>query len=96
MAALVNPANPAHAVALKAMELMAKSLKVDLEAVQVRGPDEFCERLLRWLRGESTRSQYRSPRNACFRKWKSLATRMKGLALCGEDLFYSFFGYELQ
>jgi hypothetical protein len=22
-------------------------LKVDLEAVQVRGPDEFCERLLR-------------------------------------------------
>jgi transposase len=26
---------------------MAKSLKVDLEAVQVRGPDEFCERLLR-------------------------------------------------
>ena len=26
---------------------MAESLKVDLEAVQVRGPDEFCERLLR-------------------------------------------------
>jgi hypothetical protein len=31
-----------------------------------------------------------------FRKWKSLATGMKGLALCGEELFYSFFGYELQ
>jgi hypothetical protein len=26
---------------------------------------------------------------------ESLATRMKGLALCGEDLFYSFFSYVL-
>jgi len=25
-----------------------------------------------------------------------LSTRMKGLALSGEDLFYSFFGYVLQ
>jgi hypothetical protein len=28
-----------------------------------------------------------------FPEVESLATRMKGLALNGEDLFYSFFGY---
>jgi hypothetical protein len=31
-----------------------------------------------------------------FPEVESLATRMKGLALCGEDLFSSFFGYVLQ
>ncbi len=31
-----------------------------------------------------------------FPEVESLATRMKGLALCGADLFYSFFGYVLQ
>ena len=31
-----------------------------------------------------------------FPEVESLATRMKGLALCGEDLFYSFFRYLLQ
>jgi ABC-type uncharacterized transport system substrate-binding protein len=41
MAALVNPNNPAHATALKAMELTATSLKVDLQVAEVRRPDEF-------------------------------------------------------
>jgi ABC-type uncharacterized transport system substrate-binding protein len=41
MAALVNPDNPAHAVALKAMELMAKALKVDLQVAEARGPQDF-------------------------------------------------------
>jgi putative ABC transport system substrate-binding protein len=40
MAAFGNADNPSITPALKAMELMAKSLKVDLEAVQVRGPAE--------------------------------------------------------
>jgi hypothetical protein len=31
-----------------------------------------------------------------FPEVESLATRMKSLALCGEDLFSSFFGYVLQ
>jgi hypothetical protein len=31
-----------------------------------------------------------------FPEVESLATRMKGLALCGEDLFYSVFSYVLQ
>ena len=31
-----------------------------------------------------------------FPEVKSLATRMKGFALCGADLFYSFFGFVLQ
>jgi hypothetical protein len=44
----------------------------------------------------STWTEYRSPRKALFPEVESVATRMKGLALCGEDLFYSFFGYELQ
>jgi hypothetical protein len=30
-----------------------------------------------------------------FPEVESLATKMKGLALCGEDLFSSFFGYVL-
>jgi hypothetical protein len=38
----------------------------------------------------------KSPRKALFPEVESVATRMKGLALCGEDLFYSFFGCELQ
>jgi len=41
MAGLANPDNPATAGALKAMDQMAKSLTVDFQAVEVRGPDEF-------------------------------------------------------
>jgi putative ABC transport system substrate-binding protein len=41
MAAFGNADNQATAPALKAMELMARALRVDLEAVQIRGPDEF-------------------------------------------------------
>ncbi|HSF07418.1 MAG TPA: ABC transporter substrate-binding protein [Methylomirabilota bacterium] len=41
LAAFGNADNQATAPALKAMELMARALRVDLEAVQIRGPDEF-------------------------------------------------------
>jgi putative ABC transport system substrate-binding protein len=41
VAVLINPDNPAIGPALKAMELAAKSLKVELQQVEVRGPDEF-------------------------------------------------------
>jgi putative ABC transport system substrate-binding protein len=41
IAALGNPDNPSLIPALRTMESMARSLKVDLEAVQVRGPEEF-------------------------------------------------------
>jgi putative ABC transport system substrate-binding protein len=41
MAAFANPDNPAVPGALRAMELMAQSLKMDLQVVEVRGPDEF-------------------------------------------------------
>jgi putative ABC transport system substrate-binding protein len=37
----VNPDNPVHATALKAMEQMATSLKVDLRAAEARRPDEL-------------------------------------------------------
>jgi ABC-type uncharacterized transport system substrate-binding protein len=43
MAALVNPDNPAHTLALKARESMAKVLKVELEVVEVRGPQDFSD-----------------------------------------------------
>jgi putative ABC transport system substrate-binding protein len=41
MAALMNPDNPSHTPALKAMELMAKALRLDFQVAEVRGPDEF-------------------------------------------------------
>jgi putative ABC transport system substrate-binding protein len=41
IAALGNADNPSLAPALKALESMARSLKVDLEAVQVRRPEEL-------------------------------------------------------
>src|SRR5262249_60513196 len=43
MAALVNADNPAHTLALKARESMAKALKLDLEVVETRGPQEFSD-----------------------------------------------------
>ncbi len=51
VAALVNPANPAHAVALKAMELMAKTLKVDFQVAEVRGPQDFSGVFLAMAKG---------------------------------------------
>ncbi len=41
MAALVNPHNPAHTLALKAMESMATARKVQLQVAEVRGPQDF-------------------------------------------------------
>jgi putative ABC transport system substrate-binding protein len=41
MAALGNAGSQATAPALRALELMARGLKVDLEAVQIRGADEL-------------------------------------------------------
>jgi ABC-type uncharacterized transport system substrate-binding protein len=41
IAAFVNADNPSSAPALKAMESRARSLKVDLEAVQIRRPEDF-------------------------------------------------------
>ena len=41
MAALVNPDNPAHSLALKAMESVAKVQKVELQVAEVRGPQDF-------------------------------------------------------
>ncbi len=41
MTAFANADNLAAGPALQAMELRAKSLRVDIDAVQVRGPDEF-------------------------------------------------------
>jgi putative ABC transport system substrate-binding protein len=41
MAALSNPDNPAMRPALEAMEQTAKSLKVEFQAVEVRGPEDF-------------------------------------------------------
>jgi putative ABC transport system substrate-binding protein len=41
LAALVNPDNPVHATAFKAMEQMATSLKVGLQAAEARRPDEL-------------------------------------------------------
>jgi putative ABC transport system substrate-binding protein len=41
MAALANADNPAARPALKVLELMARTLRVDFQAVEVRGPDEF-------------------------------------------------------
>jgi putative ABC transport system substrate-binding protein len=43
MAALVNPNNPAHTLALKARESTAKALKVELEVVEVRGPQDLSD-----------------------------------------------------
>jgi putative ABC transport system substrate-binding protein len=40
IAALVNPNNPVHATALKAMNLTAQSLKVELQATEVRKADD--------------------------------------------------------
>jgi len=37
----VKPDNPAHPLALKAMEGTAHLLEVDVQAVEVRRPDEF-------------------------------------------------------
>jgi putative ABC transport system substrate-binding protein len=41
IAAFGNPDNPSISPAVNAMDVMAKSLKVGFEVVQVRGPDEF-------------------------------------------------------
>jgi putative ABC transport system substrate-binding protein len=41
MAVLANADNPAMASALKAMEATANSLKIEFQAVEVRGPEEF-------------------------------------------------------
>jgi putative ABC transport system substrate-binding protein len=41
MVALTNPENLAHTPALKAMEVMAKALKVNFQAMEVRGPQDF-------------------------------------------------------
>jgi ABC-type uncharacterized transport system substrate-binding protein len=41
IAVLVNPANPSHPVALNAAEVAAKSLKLQLEVVEYRGPDDL-------------------------------------------------------
>ena len=43
MAALVNPINPAHALALKARESLAAALKVELEVVEVRAPQDVSD-----------------------------------------------------
>jgi putative ABC transport system substrate-binding protein len=44
-AALANADNPSIVPALKAMESMARSLKLDFEAVQVRRPEEIAPAL---------------------------------------------------
>jgi putative tryptophan/tyrosine transport system substrate-binding protein len=41
MAALVNPDNPAHPLALKAMESVAKVQRVELQVAEVRGPQDL-------------------------------------------------------
>jgi putative ABC transport system substrate-binding protein len=41
MAALVNPENPAHTLALKAMESIAKVQNVELQVAEVRGPQDL-------------------------------------------------------
>jgi ABC-type uncharacterized transport system substrate-binding protein len=41
VAVLLNPQNPAHRVALETMEAVATELKLELQRVEVRGPDEF-------------------------------------------------------
>ncbi len=41
MAAFGNPDNPAIPGAIRAMELIAQSLKMDLQVVEVRGPEDF-------------------------------------------------------
>jgi putative ABC transport system substrate-binding protein len=41
VAVLVNPNNPANVATLKAMEQTARSIKVQLQLVEVRGPDDF-------------------------------------------------------
>ena len=41
MAVLTNPANPAHALALKHMKVGAESLGLPLVLQEARGPDEF-------------------------------------------------------
>jgi putative tryptophan/tyrosine transport system substrate-binding protein len=43
MAALVNPDNPAHKLALKARESLATALKVELEVVEVRAPQDVSD-----------------------------------------------------
>jgi putative tryptophan/tyrosine transport system substrate-binding protein len=40
-AALLNPDNPGNATLLQAMEVTAKSLKLELQLIEVRGPAEF-------------------------------------------------------
>jgi len=41
VAVLLNPENPSHRLALEAMEAVAGELKLELQRVEVRGPDEF-------------------------------------------------------
>jgi len=41
VAALINPANPAVPPALKAMEETARSLRVELQQIEARGPQDF-------------------------------------------------------
>jgi putative ABC transport system substrate-binding protein len=57
IAVLWNPSNPWHLLALKGAEAAARSLRVQLQIPEVRGPDEF-DNARRWLkrRGLSTRA----------------------------------------
>ena len=41
VAVLSNPANPAHALAIKNIEVAARALKLELQLLEARGPDEF-------------------------------------------------------
>ena len=41
MAILLNPDNPGMGLALEAMEVVARSLKLELQQFEVRGPGEF-------------------------------------------------------
>src|SRR5262245_28739069 len=69
MAALVNPGNPAHTLALKARESVATVLKVELEVVEVRAPqdvsDIFSAMVKRRVEAISVRSEERRVGNEC-------------------------------
>ena len=41
VAVLSNPANPAHALAIKNIEIAARALRLELQLLEARGPDEF-------------------------------------------------------
>jgi putative ABC transport system substrate-binding protein len=54
VAALVNPENRVHATALRAMEVVASSLKVELQPVEARRPDDLPGAFRTMVRGGST------------------------------------------